>query len=107
LEPKGEIYHLSYRIRLRRGFQLYAFRSFTNKDPSDDFDNLHLFSDLMLTLSCLCITKFSFISMRSFNCPKPSLCFSFVVYGELICLDYFVLQSAWKDKTIFVLFCVP
>ena len=79
LEPKGEIYHLSYRIRLRRGFQLYAFSSFMNKDPNDDFDHFHLFSDLLLTWLCLRITKFSWISIRSFNCPKPSLCFSFVV----------------------------
>jgi hypothetical protein len=46
LEPRDEKYHLSYRIRLKRDFQLYVFTSFMNKDPNDDFDHFHLFSDL-------------------------------------------------------------
>lgn len=107
LEPRDEKYHLSYRIRLKRDFQLYVFTSFMNKDPNDDFDHFHLFSDLQLTWLYLRIMTFSWISVRYFSCPKLSLCFSFVVYRELTCLDYFVVQNAWNDKTIFVPFCLP
>jgi len=107
LEPKGEKYHLSYRIRLRRVFQPNAFSSFMNKDPNDNFDHFHLFTDLLLTWLYLRIMTFSWNSLRSFNCPKPSLCFSFVVYRELTSLDYFVVSNAWNDKTIFVLICLP
>jgi hypothetical protein len=61
LEPKGEKYYFSYRIRLRRGFQLYAFISFINKDPNDDFDDdFHLF--LGLTVNMI-IFKYNEISM--------------------------------------------
>ena len=51
LEPKAEKYHLSYRIRLRRGLQLYAFSSFINKVPNDDFDDdFHLFLRLTVNM---------------------------------------------------------
>ena len=58
------------------GFHLYAFISFMNKNPNDDFDNFHLFTDVLLTWLYLCITKFSWSCVRSFNCRKLSVCFA-------------------------------